>query len=341
VAAQAREVIAGLQAWADAAQRRHGLLGFSYAVMKKYSDDDGGRQAALITYYSFLSIFPLLLVAVSVLSKVLVDHPSLRARLIDALVPPELQPTIDHAVTTMPSSGLPFVLGLIGLLSAGTGVVFSAYETLNHLAGVPRRSRFGFVPRYARVLLMVVVVLVGGVAAATLTVASGALPNVSGLQQLAAAVGTAAVVFGVLALAAKVLIARPVSLRASWPAAAIGAVTVAAVLAIGTRLLAVLVSRSGAVYGSFATVVGSFTLLYVVSEVLLYSAEAAVVRHARLWPRALDISRPTPADVQVMTRLATEQERLPNERIEVRMDAGRPADDPTESADASHETERS
>ena len=158
---------------------------------------------------------------------------------------------------------------------------------------------------------------------------------------MAAAVGTAAVVFGVLALAAKVLIARPVSLRASWPAAAIGAVTVAAVLAIGTRLLAVLVSRSGAVYGSFATVVGSFTLLYVVSEVLLYSAEAAVVRHARLWPRALDISRPTPADVQVMTRLATEQERLPNERIEVRMDAGRPADDPTESADASHETERS
>jgi hypothetical protein len=65
------------------------------------------------------------------------------------------------------------------------------------------------------------------------------------------------------------------------------------------------------------------------------------VRHARLWPRALDISRPTPADVQVMTRLATEQERLPTERIEVRMDASRPADDPTESADASHETERS
>jgi len=339
--AQTREVISRLLAWADAAQRRHSLLGFPYAVVKKYSDDDGGRQAALITYYSFLSIFPLLLLAVSVLSKVLVDHPSLRAQLIDALVPPELQPTIDHAVTTMPSSGLPFILGLIGLLSAGTGVVFSAYETLNHLAGVPKRSRFGFVARYARVLLMLLVVLVGGVAAATLTVASGALPNVNGLQQLAAAAGTAVVVFVVLALAAKVLIARPVSLRTSWPAAAIGAVTVAAVLAIGTRLLAVLVSQSGAVYGSFATVVGSFTLLYLVSEVLLYSAEGAVVRHARLWPRALDISRPTPADVQVLTRLATEQERLPTERIEVRMEAGsRPGDDPSGSADASRETER-
>ena len=57
-----------LLAWADALQQRHGVLGFPYAVVKKYGDDAGGRQAALITYYGFLSIFPLLLVAVSVLS---------------------------------------------------------------------------------------------------------------------------------------------------------------------------------------------------------------------------------------------------------------------------------
>ena len=37
--------------WADGVQRRHGVLGFPYAVVKKYGDDDGGREAALITYY--------------------------------------------------------------------------------------------------------------------------------------------------------------------------------------------------------------------------------------------------------------------------------------------------
>src|SRR5947209_19702332 len=47
--------------WADRVQRGHGVLGFPYAVVKKYGDDEGGRQAALITYYGFLSIFPLLL----------------------------------------------------------------------------------------------------------------------------------------------------------------------------------------------------------------------------------------------------------------------------------------
>ena len=45
-------------AWADRLQRKHGVLGFPYAVVKKYGDDAGGRQAALITYYGFLSIFP-------------------------------------------------------------------------------------------------------------------------------------------------------------------------------------------------------------------------------------------------------------------------------------------
>ena len=48
-------------AWADRLQREHGVLGFPFAVVKKYGDDAGGRQAALITYYGFLSIFPLLL----------------------------------------------------------------------------------------------------------------------------------------------------------------------------------------------------------------------------------------------------------------------------------------
>jgi hypothetical protein len=42
-------------AWADRLQRKHGVLGFPYAVVKKYGDDEGGRQAALITYYGFLA----------------------------------------------------------------------------------------------------------------------------------------------------------------------------------------------------------------------------------------------------------------------------------------------
>jgi hypothetical protein len=78
--------------WADRLQRKHGVLGFPYAVVKKYGDDEGGRQAALITYCGFLSIFPVLLPGVAVLSRVLAGHPDLRQRLITAIMPQALRP---------------------------------------------------------------------------------------------------------------------------------------------------------------------------------------------------------------------------------------------------------
>src|SRR6516225_5697457 len=112
-------LVSRIIAWADGLQRRHGVLGFPYAVVKKYGDDEGGRQAALITYYGFLSIFPLLLLGVAILSRVLANHPDLRRRLTAEIVPPVLRPTIDHSLANLPTSTGPFVVGLIGLLFAG------------------------------------------------------------------------------------------------------------------------------------------------------------------------------------------------------------------------------
>src|SRR6478735_10735034 len=138
----------GLLAWVDALQRRHGVLGFPIAVVRKYGDDAGWRHAALITYYGFLSIFPILLVATSVVSRVLVNRPTLREDMVEALLPPALQSTVNTALAAMPTSGLALGLGIAGLVLSGTGVVSSAYETLNQLAGVPRRSRCHWISRY-------------------------------------------------------------------------------------------------------------------------------------------------------------------------------------------------
>jgi uncharacterized BrkB/YihY/UPF0761 family membrane protein len=279
-------------AWADRLQRRHGVLGYPYAVVKKFGDDEGGREAALITYYGFLSIFPLLLLGVAVLSRVLADHPDLRQRLITAIVPQALQSTVEHSVTTLPTSAIPFAAGLIGLLFSGTGVVFSVYQTLNHVAAVPYRLRPGFVSRYVRVFVMLAALLLGAVAVGALTVVAAALPGVPGVQRATAVLGSALVVFAVLLLAARLLLARPAPVRALWPGALLGAAAVALVLNVGAPLLARLVTKAGPVYGSFATVAGMFALLYLVNQALVYAAEVAAVRYARLWPRALDPSRP-------------------------------------------------
>jgi membrane protein len=309
-------------AWADRLQRKHGVLGFPYAVLKKYGDDAGSRQAALITYYGFLSIFPLLLLGVAVLSRVLADHPDLRQRLITAIVPPALQSTVEHSLAALPTSTIPFAIGLIGLLLSGTGVVFSAYQTLNHVGAVRHRLRAGFFSRYVRVLIVLATLLLGALATGALIVVATALPDQPGLERAAAVLGSVLIVFAVLLLGAKLLLARPAPVRALWPGAVLGAAAVTVVLNAGPPLLARLVTKAGPVYGSFATVAGMFALLYLVGQALVYAAEVAAVRYARLWPRALDEDHPTAADVRALTLLAREQERIPAARVEFHLATG-------------------
>src|SRR5689334_8560495 len=321
-------LVNGIIAWADRLQREHDVLGFPYAVVKKYGDDAGGRQAALITYYGFLSIFPLLLLGVAILSRVLADHPDLRRRLIAEIVPQALRPTVEHSLATLPTSTIPFLVGLVGLLLSGTGVVFSAYQTLNHVAAVPYRLRAGFVSRYVRVFVVLAVLMLGTIAVGALTVVATALPGQPAVQRAAAALGSALVVFAVLLLGAKMLLARPAPFRALWSGAVVGAVAVTAVLTTGTPLLARLVAKAGPVYGSFATVAGMFALLYLVGQALVYAAEIAAVRYARLWPRALDLNRPTAADVHALTLLAREQERIPAARVDFHLAAAGSSSEP-------------
>jgi uncharacterized BrkB/YihY/UPF0761 family membrane protein len=325
-------LVGRVYAWADGTQQRYSVFGFPYAVIKKYGDDDGGREAALITYYGFLSIFPLLLLGVAILSRVLASNPDLRQKLISATVPEALQPTVEHAAATLPTSTVPFIAGLIGLLFSGTGVVFSAYQTLNHVAAVPRSIRAGFFPRYARVFFMLAVLQLGALAVGALTVVVTALPHLAGVERAVAVLGSVLIIFGVLLLGSRLLLCRPAPFSALWPAAALGAVTVTLVLNLGPVLLARLVSNAGAVYGSFATVAGMFALLYLVSQALVYSAEVAAVWYAHLWPRALDVNKPTAVDIRAMALLAREQERIRAARVTLHI---LPPDPPPSDSDAS------
>jgi uncharacterized BrkB/YihY/UPF0761 family membrane protein len=302
----------------DRLQQRHGVLAFPYAVARKYADDRGGRHAALIVYYGFLSIFPILLVGVTIVSRLFVENPELRQRLVVAIVPPSVQESVDRALAAMPSSGVALAAGLLGLLFSGAGVVSSVYETLNHVAAVPYRLRAGIVSRWLRIMMVLVVVLAGALALGVLTVVVTVVPGLSSVPRAAATAGSYAIAFTVLLLAGRVLLDRPAPLGALWPAAAAGAVAVTLVLQLGAIVLPGLVRRAGPVYGSFATVAGMFALLYALSLALVCAAEIAVVRRARLWPRALDRGSPTAADLRALELLVRGRARLPGERSALR-----------------------
>jgi uncharacterized BrkB/YihY/UPF0761 family membrane protein len=201
------------------------------------------------------------------------------------IVPVSLQDTVEKAAAAQPVSPLALAVGVTGLLLAGTGVVSSAYQTLNHVAAVPYRLRAGFVSRWLRFVVVLVVVLSGALAVGALTVVVTVVPAFSAVPRVAVVTGSYSIAFTVLLLAGRLLLDRPAPLKGLWPAAAAGAVAVTLTLQLGAIVLPGLIRRAGPVYGSFATVAGLFTLLYAVSLALVYAAEMAVVRRARLWPR--------------------------------------------------------
>ena len=43
----------------DKFQQRHGVLGFPFAVLQKFGNDQAGSKAALIAYYGLFALFPL------------------------------------------------------------------------------------------------------------------------------------------------------------------------------------------------------------------------------------------------------------------------------------------
>lgn len=310
-----KERIARLTRALDDWQRAHAVAGFPIAVVRKYGDDEGGRHAALMTYYGFLSVIPLLLLLVVIATRILAGNPELRARFLEAVVPPQLREQVESGLLNLPAEGLAFWVGIIGLVGTGVGIVFTAHDTLNHVAGVPQRLRLRGPKRYLRALAMLVVLLVG------VAVIGGLSAQIAGLGQVdapARAVEYAGIV-GVLFLlawaATILLLPTPPSLRAVWPMALLGAVVVAAFLAFAALLLPRLIARAGPVYGGFATIIGLFTFISLISQALVYASEVAVVRRHRLWPRSLDPERPTRADALAMALLAREQERMPGQRI--------------------------
>ncbi len=91
----------------DAFQQRHRVTGFAFGVVKKFGDDRAGSLAALIAYYVFLAIFPLLLLLVTILGFVAQNNTDFQHRLVDSALAdfPIIGNQIAKNVKSLPASG--------------------------------------------------------------------------------------------------------------------------------------------------------------------------------------------------------------------------------------------
>ena len=152
-------------------------MGFPLGAGKKFGEDQAGNLAALISYYTFFSIFPLLLALVTILGLVLKGNLELQHRIVGSALAqfPVIGNQIRDNIGSLGGNWLALLAGVGGALWAGMGAVDAAQNAMNSVWDVPIRDKPKFLTRRLRSLTMLVVI--GGglfLTAAGSTVASSA-----------------------------------------------------------------------------------------------------------------------------------------------------------------------
>jgi membrane protein len=322
--ASRRRGISGIVERVDGIQQGRRWLAFPFAVAKKFGDDEAGSLAALIAYYGFFSLFPLLLVLVTLLGFALRDNPDLQQRILDSAL--AQFPVIGDQIASpeaLAGSTVALVIGIATALWAGMGVMQAAQRAMNEVWDVPKRERPGFLESRLRSLLMLAIL-------GTVTLAS------TGLAAVGAAVGRFSIPLGILTLLGslvlnlvlflvtfRVLTDRDLSWGDVFPGAVVAAVLWWLLQALGTTIVGNQIGKASNTYGTFALVIGLLAWIYLGAQMTLLSAEINVVRKDRLWPRSLLAKPPlTAGDEGVLTRAAKSEERIPDERVDVSFEQG-------------------
>jgi membrane protein len=304
--------------WLDAWQQRHRGPSFVVAVLLRYREDRGRDHGALLSYYGFVSLFPLLLVLVTVLAIVLENDADLRDRILDSVYSriPVVGEQLRQSTTALSSSGWLLLFGLLVSIWSGLAVVKRAEDAFDLQWGVPRSRPPGFITTQLRAVGALTVVGVGVIAGA---VATGLVAYIPGLPWEGRLIGGMVAItlnIAVLTLAFRVLLRAAVRWRDLYVGGAVGGVALWGLQQIGTTYVGHVVTGASDVYGTFAVVFGLLVWIALLARVTLLASEINVVRAKRLWPRSLSGSSSTAGDRRA-TALTTQRAVFAADRSQV------------------------
>jgi membrane protein len=324
----------------DAFQRRHRVIGFPIAVVYKYFDDQGAYLAAILTYYAFIAIFPLLLLSTSILGFVLQGNDGLRDRLLDSALSqfPIIGDQLGRPEGLQGSTGA-IIVGALTATYGAMGLGQAIQNAANIAWSVPRNSRAN--PFLLR-LRSLAFLSIGGIGILVLAVVTSLLSNPDTIgtdlePTLQRLVTVASFLLTVVIFAA---IFRLVSLGRAKLFAVLPGAFVTGLLWQGlqwvgnTYVREVIGKADGQTNKTFALVLGLMAFIYIASIMIVLGLEVNVVLRRHLYPRALltpftDNVILTLADQKAYAAYAKAQRHKGFESVEVTF-ADRSAASPTE-----------
>lgn len=274
----------------------------------------------MLTYYGFLSLFPLLLVATSVLQIFLHSHPNIRHDVVHTATKyfPVLGDQLQSNVHTLRGAGVALAVGIVLTLWGAKGVADVFQSTMNHIWGIPRYRRPGFPKGPLKSLGIMVLGGIGFIAAAALSGYAASLDRLFVFRVLSALI-SAGILFGVFWLLYKWGLANSshVGRRAFVISSATAAIGMEILQVAGGYVVTHQLHHLKQLYGTFAATLGLLFWIYLQARVVLYAAEAGVVSRKELWPRSLVQENLTDADRRAYRRQAKKEKFVPPEDINV------------------------
>ena len=303
---------------ADAAQQRHAPTSFLVGVIKKFGDDNAGALVSNLAYTGFVSVFPLLLILVTVLVNIAAGDPSLRNQVIRGattqfpLIGKQLAGNI-HGLKRATAGSL--TVGLLLLVWGVTKLAQAGLFTMEQVWNLPGPQRSGYLPRLGRSVAFLAILVLGVIVSTLLAGLVTYGQHVFGIRALAQCLAGLANV-GLYYLGFRVLTPGAVRSRQLVPGAVAGGLFWTVLQAFGAYLVHHYL-RSDSVYGIFATVLGLVAWIYFGAQAAVYAAEINVVLARKLWPRAMVQPPLTEADRASMALQALQNQRRPEQQVEV------------------------
>ncbi len=271
----------------DDFQRRHPVLGFPLGVTYKFFDDQGGYLAALITYYAFVSLFPLLLVFTTVLGILLEHHEKLKDQIVDSAL--NQIPVIGEQLSDpagLSGGTIAVIIGLVGAIYGGLGVSVASQNAMNAAWDVPRNSRPNPVKVRLRGAVLLVTVGLSMIGLVAINVTAAAI-ELRGLSDLFTRLGALILSFGVFVFGFRFGTARPLTVRQVLPGALLAAVGWQLLQHFGGVYVEHVINRTEKINGVFAVVLGLIAFLYLASVLVVIAMEVNSVLDYKLYPRSL------------------------------------------------------
>jgi YihY family inner membrane protein len=278
----------------DRFQQRHVVLGFPWAVMQKFGNDQAGGKAALMAYYGLFALFPLLLLLATILGFVLAGDPALRQDLIDSALKniPVIGPQLSDDVHPLEGNTVALIIGIAGTVYGSLGVGFASQNAMNTVWNIPYVMWPNIWIRYARTFGVIGLLALAVVSSTALAAFATAVAHGLAHPVLLAA-GSVLVNLGLFLLAFMLLTAEPLRPRD----VAVGVITATVfwetLQLIGTWFVGRGLNHASPTYGVFAVVITLLSWLYLGAQLTLLAAEINVVLRYRLWP---PLDHPAPAD---------------------------------------------